>query len=184
MTPALRRFLIYSAAVIAAALGYYLYILTQHPPAPERETLLSEIGEGVGELALWVFVAVYLRTIIKLALGKGPMSRRLLPNHRPPPGASLFDGALAWLDRTHIYFGLAAVALTLLHIALMGLHADIWFFPVVLALVIWQTVFGMFLSWRRSPRDLKRWSYAVHAQLVTGVAIGIFAYLGHLLVGD
>jgi hypothetical protein len=42
----------------------------------------------------------------------------------------------------------------------------------------------MFLSWRYSPRDLRKLSYYVHAQLVTGIGIGLFAYFGHLLVDD
>jgi hypothetical protein len=50
--------------------------------------------------------------------------------------------------------------------------------------VLWQGLFGMFLAWRRTPRDLRKLSYFVHAQLVTGVAIGVFAYLGHLLIDD
>lgn len=64
----------------------------------------------------------------------------------------------------------------------MGLHAEIWFFPAVLVLVLWQMSFGLILSWRGTPQDLKRWSYMVHAQLITGVAIGVFAFFGHLLV--
>ena len=81
-------------------------------------------------------------------------------------------------------FGVAAVALVLVHIALMGLHTEILFFPAVLALVVWQGLFGMFLSWRYSPRDLKKVAYFVHAQLITGIAIGVFAYFGHMLLDD
>ena len=78
----------------------------------------------------------------------------------------------------------AVVALVLLHIGLMGLHAHIWLFPIVLALVLWQAGFGLFLNLKQAPRDLKRLSFQVHAQLITGIAIGIFAHFGHLLIGD
>ena len=60
----------------------------------------------------------------------------------------------------------------------------ILFFPAVLALVVWQGLFGLFLSWRYSPRELKKLAYLVHAQFLTGIMIGVFAYLGHLLIDD
>ena len=184
MSRSLRSFLVFSVTTLIVSIAYYYYVLSVHPPSPERETFLSEVGEGVGEVALWLFCFIYARTLIKLVFGKGPMSRRLLPNYSPPaPGATL-SRLIMYLDRSHVYVGIAAVAMALIHIALMGLHKEILFFPIVLALVVWQAVFGMFLSWRGAPRDLKKLSYAVHAQLMTGVAIGVFAYFGHMLIDD
>lgn len=184
MSKGLKLFLAYCVAVLLLSTAYFGYVLWSHPPSPQRETFLTEAGEGVGEVALWVFVLIYARAAIKLIMGKGPMARRLLPNYTAPAITSHLGHLVVYLDRTHIYFGTAAVALVLIHIALMGLRSDILFFPIVLALVLWQGLFGMFLSWRRTPRDLKKWSYFVHAQLVTGVAIGILSYFGHLLIDD
>ena len=184
MSPYLKRLSAFTAGVLVVGIAYYLYVLSVHPPSPERETFISEIGEGIGEVALWVFVAIYVRTAVKLLLGKGPMARRLLPNYQAPAAASFLDRMVVWLDRTHVFLGIAAVVLVLLHIALLGLHPAIWFFPVVLALVLWQAVFGIFLSWRGSPRDLRKFAFGVHAQLATGVAISVFAYLGHLLIDE
>ena len=76
------------------------------------------------------------------------------------------------------------MAIILLHLALMGVPLKIFFFPAVLALVVWQGLFGMFLTWRYSPRELKKFSHLVHAQFLTGIMIGIFAYFGHLLIND
>jgi hypothetical protein len=184
MSKSLKRFLAYSASMLVLSVAYSGYVLLSHPPSSERETLLTEVGEGVGELALWVFVFIYVRTAIKLVMGKGPLARRLLPNYSAPASTSYLDHFVAYLDRSHIYVGVAAVILVLIHIAFMGLRADVLFFPIVLALVLWQGLFGMFLSWRRTPRDLRKLSYFVHAQLVTGVAIGIFAYFGHLVIDN
>lgn len=61
---------------------------------------------------------------------------------------------------------------------------QILFFPAVLVLVIWQALFGVFITWTYSPKELKRFSYLVHAQLFTGVMIGVFSYFGHLLIDD
>ena len=184
MSKGLKTFLIYSCAVLVLSVSYYAYLASSYPASAERETFLSEVGEGVGEFAMWIFVFIYVRTALKLVMGKGPLARRLLPNYTAPESTNVFRHLLVYLDRSHVYFGVAALALVLIHITLMGLHAEILFFPVVLALVLWQGLFGFFLSWRSTPRDLKKWSYFVHAQLVTGVAIGVFAYFGHLLIDN
>jgi len=72
------------------------------------------------------------------------------------------------------------------HISMMGFprHNHILFFPALLALVIWQGLFGLFLTWRYSPNELKKFSHVVHAQFITGIAIGVFAFFGHLLIDD
>ena len=184
MSTHLKRLLIYTAIITLIATGYAGYMLLTHTMTPEQETRLSEIGEIIGEAALWLFVFIYLRTALKLIMGKGPIARRLLPQYTPPTQAGRLQHLLVYLDRSHTYVGIGAVALVLLHIGLMGLHAHIWLFPIVLALVLWQAGFGLFLNWKQAPRDLKRLSFQVHAQLITGVAIGIFAYFGHLLIGD
>ena len=153
-----------------------------YPPIPERETFLSEIGEGFGEVGLWALLFIYARTLLKLVIGEGTLAKRILPDHSPPITASAFQSLLGLLDRSHVYVGIATVAIILLHIALMGVPMEILFFPAVLALVVWQGLFGMFLTWRYSPVELKNLSYLVHAQFLTGIMIGIFSYLGHLLI--
>lgn len=112
------------------------------------------------------------------------MAKRILPEHSLPVDSKVLIRLIHFLDRTHIYFGAGAVIVILLHIALMGIPMRILFFPVVLVLVIWQGLFGMFISWRYSPSELKKFAYLVHAQLFTGIMIGIFAYLGHVFIDD
>ena len=86
------------------------------------------------------------------------------------------------LKTTHVFVSIAAIAVILLHIAMIGLHAEILFFPAVLALVLWQAGFGFFLTWRFSPQDLKKASHFVHAQFLTGIMLGIFSLFGHHLI--
>jgi len=182
MINSIKGILIYTAIVLFISIVYFVYAYTVHPPAPERETFLSEVGEVFGELGLWALLFIYVRTVLKLVMGKGTLAKRLLPDYSPPTAASVFQRLLGFLDRTHVYVGVATVAIILLHIALMGLHLEILFFPAVLALVIWQGLFGMFLTWRYSPKKLKKPAYMVHAQFFTGIMIGVFAYFGHLLI--
>ncbi|WP_421869616.1 hypothetical protein [Motiliproteus sp.] len=182
MPKGLRKVVVFTLATTVLSLGYYLYARSVYPPTPEHETFLSEIGEGIGEIGLWLLLFIYARTLIKLVLGKGALSKRILPDFEAPIDADLFKNLIRWLDRTHVYFGIAAVAMIVLHIALMGLPMHILFFPAVLILVIWQGLFGLFMSWKYSPKELRKFSYLVHAQLFTGIMIGIFSYLGHLFI--
>jgi hypothetical protein len=180
----LRKVLIFTIATLVLSVGYYIYISFKYPPVPEHETFLSELGEGIGEIALWVLLFIYARTALKLALGKGALSKRILPEYSSPIDANLFQKLIRFLDRTHIYFGVGAVAVILLHIALMGIPMHILFFPAVLLLVVWQGAFGLFISWRYTPKELKKFSYLVHAQLFTGILMGVFAYLGHVFIDN
>jgi len=180
----LKKVLVFTAAVSIISIGYYIYALSIYAPVEESETFLSEVGESFGEIGLWLLLFVYSRTLIKLILGKGPIAKRILPEYSPPVDPNLFNKLIQLLDRTHIYFGVGAVAIILLHMVLMGIPMHILFFPAVLVLVLWQGLFGMFISWRYTPKELKKLSYLVHAQLFTGTMIGIFAYFGHLLIDD
>ncbi len=184
MSKALRKILIFTAITIVVSISYYFYAHSLYPPTPERETFLTELGEGIGEIGLWLLLFIYVRTVIKLLLGKGALSKRLLPEYSSPIDAGPFQKLIKLLDRTHIYFGIGAVAIILLHIVLMGMPMHILFFPAVLVLVVWQAAFGLFISWRYTPKELRKISYLVHAQLFTGIMMGVFAYLGHLFIDN
>jgi hypothetical protein len=183
MSKSLRDFLIYTGFVFVLSVAYFIYAYMAYPPIPERETFLTEIGESFGEVGLWALLFIYARTLLKLVMGKGKLANRLLPDYSPPK-LSIFQQLLGFLNRTHAYVGIATVAVIILHIVLMGVPMDILFFPAVLILVIWQGLFGLFLTWRYTPKELKKFSYLVHAQFISGVMIGIFAYFGHLLINN
>ena len=174
--------LIYTAIIFFASMVYFIYAYNVYPPIGEQETALSEIGEGFGEAGLWALLFIYARTVLKLFMGKGELVRRILPEYSPPAAASLLQQLLCFLNRTHVYVGVAAVAIILLHIVMMGVPMEIFFFQAVLVLVVWQGLFGLFLTWRYSPKELKKFSYLVHAQFMTGIALGLFSYFGHLLI--
>ena len=178
----IKSILIYTVIVLLASVAYFIYAYIVYPPVAEHETFLSEIGEGFGEAGLWLLLFIYARTVLKLLMGKGEAAKRLLPDYTPPAAASVFQQLLCFLNRTHVYVGIAAVAIILLHIVLMGVPMEILFFQVVLALVVWQGLFGLFLTWRYTPKELKKFSYLVHAQFITGISLGIFSYFGHLLI--
>lgn len=180
----IRDVLIYIAVILLVSVAYYIYAYTMQEIPEERETLLTEIGESFGKVGMGLLIFIYSRTLLKLILGQGKLAQRLLPNYISPIGSSILNQLLAWLNRTHIYFGIAAIAVILLHIVMVDYshYSHIFFFPALLGLVIWQGVFGLFLTLRYSLVELKKFSYLVHAQFVTGIAIGIFAWFGHMLI--
>lgn len=182
----IRTILIYAVTVMLISLFYFIYANTVHPIPEERETALTEMGEFFGKVGLGLLSFIYFRTFLKLVLGQGKLAQRLLPDYAPPVNSSTLNNLLAWLNRTHVYFGIVAVAVILLHISMMGFsrYSHILFFPALLGLVVWQGLFGLFLAWRYSPAELKKFSHVVHAQFITGIAIGIFAFFGHLLIDD
>jgi hypothetical protein len=180
----LKSIFIFTATVFLISLGYFLAIYPNRPEDPEHETFLHEIGEVFGTLGIWALVIIYGRTLVKLAFGQGGLAQRLVPDEYDVSALPPFKALLNVLNSTHVYVGIAAIAVILLHIAMVGLHPEILFFPAVLALVLWQGVFGFFLTWRFSPQDLKKVSYLVHAQFLTGIMIGIFSVFGHLLLDD
>ena len=175
---------IYTLVMIVISIAYYVYAYQVYPRVEERDTFLGELGEGFGEAGLWLLGFIYARTVLKIVLGKGAIARRLLPDYSPPVEVTIMNQLLGVLNRTHIYVGIAAVAVILLHIGMMGLPMHILFFPAVLLLVFWQGLFGFFLTWRYTPKELIKFSYLVHAQFITGIMIAVFAFFGHMLVED
>lgn len=180
----IRGILIYTTIVLLISVAYYIYAYTALPVPEERETFLTKMGEGFGEAGMGLLIFIYCRTLLKLILGQGKLAQRLLPDYIPPIESSELNHLLTWLNRTHVYFGIAAVAVILLHSFMMDFsrYNHILFFPALLGLVIWQGIFGLFLTLRFSMVELRKFSYLVHAQFVTGIAIGIFAWLGHMLI--
>ena len=136
LSTGLKKVLVFTIVIAVISIGYYIYALFLNPPVEENETFLSEIGEFFGEVGMWILLFIYFRTFIKLLLGKGAISKRILPEYAPPIDPKLFNKIIHFLDRTHIYFGISAVAIIILHIALMGIPMHILFFPAVLILVI------------------------------------------------
>ncbi len=179
-----KSIVLFAGSVFLASLAYFLAIYPNRPEDAEHETFLSEIGEVFGTLSIWALVIIYGRTLVKLVFGQGGLAQRLVPDEYDVFAIPPLKILLNFLNATHVFVGIVAIAFILLHIAMVGLHAEILFFPAILALVLWQGMFGFFLTWRFSPKDLKKTSYVVHAQFLTGIMIGIFSVFGHLLLDD
>jgi len=180
----LKNVLFFSAVVFISSLAYFIYASTVGGAKPHEETFLTEVGEGFGSFGLAALALIYGRTVLKLSLGKGGLAQRIIPVEYTDVSLSFLKKLLQFLNKTHLYVGVTAVAAISLHGAFMGLQDQNLLLLLVLVLVIWQALFGFFLSWRYSPRELRKMSYLVHAQFLSGIMIGIFAFFGHILAGD
>ena len=128
MKSGLLRILLFTGTILLLSIGYFIYVYNTYPAIQENESMLGEIGEGLGELGLWGLVFIYGRTFLKLILGKGKIAQRLLPEYSLDLNISIVDRLLQFLNSTHIYVGIATIAVILLHITFMGIPMDILFF--------------------------------------------------------
>ncbi len=180
----LKGIFIFTAAVFLISFIYFISVYKTYEGHEEKETVFTEIGEGIGGIGLLALGLIYGRTALKLSLGKGALAERILPEIYDDVTLPLFKKVLRLLNKTHLHVGVAAIAVIVLHALFMGLGDQNLFLYLVLTLIAWQGLFGFFLSWQYSPKGLRKVSYFVHAQFVTGIMIGIFALFGHLLAGD
>jgi hypothetical protein len=167
------------ATGLSALLFFYFY-LTQQPVA-EVHGWRKDVAEGFGTVGLYLLAIIYGRTLLKILLNEGPLLERFLPQEYLECSLPVGKKVLVLLNQTHKYVGAAAIVALATHGLLMGwIHRNL-FLQLVLVLLVWQGLFGLFLVVRFPIKTLKRYSYLAHAQLFTGVLLSIFASFGHLL---
>ena len=172
----------FSILVIGLSSLIFCYLYLKGTPSPEEHGLQKEVAEIFGTGGLWTLAIIYGRSILKILLNKGELLQRLIPEEHYNKSRSLSFQILAFLNRTHKYAGAFALVFLSTHSLLMGLNHWNLFLMLVLVILAWQGLFGIFLVVKFALSSLKRYGYLVHAQLFTGVMIAVFAAFGHLLV--
>ena len=178
-----RKTILFLALTLLLSGLYFVYAYFTLPPTPEAHGMLAQLGEGMGTAAGWGLGLLYCRGPLKLLLKDGPLWQRLVPSEVGTPAWGLGEVLLRLLNRTHGWLGILTVVLIAGHAAFSGRERINPFLLLTLGVVFWQGGFGLFLRSPILPRKLRRPTYGVHAQLVTGILILIFAGFGHLLVG-
>jgi len=149
----------------------------------DSNALSSEVGDFLGILGLISLVFVYSRTLLKITVQKGTLSKRLEPleseNFKIEP---FMKKTLRISNILHPYLGIIAVVAITLHCYLVSSFMNNWLLRAALILIIWQGLFGLLLKFRFVPSFLRKHSYLVHAQFFTGILLLILAGLGHLLL--
>lgn len=179
----MKRLLIFGG-IMALFCGVYVLFAPAQTPLPHN-SWRHEGGELLGSAVLWLLVVIYGRTALKILLRQGPVLERLLPEGVWGTTVSWAKWLLTFLNVTHPYVGVAAVLLVFGHAWIEGTNQVNLLMLLVLTLCLWQFGFGLFLLSRYQAvfvKKMKRYSYMAHSQLYTGIALGLAALFGHLLV--
>lgn len=174
----------FTIVAACASLLMFVYLYLGRQPVPEAEGFRQELAEWFGGAGGSALAVIYVRSILKLVLNEGSIMQRFIPGDYHERASSTARQILNFLNRTHRYVGAAAVGILFSHALLMGTARWNPFLYILLGLIAWQGLFGLFLVIRFPVVSLKRYSYLVHAQLFSGVLIGLCAAFGHLLASD
>lgn len=172
----------FTIIVTFLSLLLYIYLYLGRGPDIEVEGFRKELAEVFGGIGGYALALVYGRSILKMVVNDGTLLQRFIPEDYHALSASTSKRLLSFLNRTHKHVGAAAVGMLLSHATLSANAKWNLFLEMLLFLIAWQGLFGLFLVVRIPPAALKRYGYLVHAQLFSGITIGIFAIFGHLLV--
>lgn len=144
---------------------------------------LSRLGGWIGRTGLTLFIVIYGRSALKRLLRvEAPwqgLARLGLDPAKIKAGATQ---ALSLLNRTHPYVGAATVSLIFLHCYAISGFYNLLPLRIVLVLLAWQGLLGLALKAPWTPASLKRKTMLLHAQLITGGLLLIFAGTGHYLM--
>ena len=179
-----RALIIFSGIIVVLSLAYFLMVYDPRGVKIPKGGWMHDVAEGIGTMGLWGICLIYGRTALKMAMGSGGLLSRVVPDLYYDPAMSVARKTLFYLNKTHKYVGVATIVVIVLHAALVRLPVSNLFLKLVLVLLLWQGLFGIFLVVRYPPNTLKKVWHLAHAQLFSGVMIGVFAAFGHLLLGD
>jgi hypothetical protein len=177
--------IVFVGVVLLCAAAYILYVYLQGQGyAIGDDRSIRNFGEWLGMSGLSLLVLVYARTAFKLLVRKDSFWKRLEPFSIDYAGIKTASGKiLFYLNKSHPYFGISAIALVYLHCYFISRFYNLLPLRLVLALLTWQGVWGLVLKTRIAPAFLKKRGHLFHSQLITGALILVFASLGHFLLG-
>jgi hypothetical protein len=182
-----RRIIITSIILLVLILSvfYFFYVSTSGKfHYSDSDTFFSEFGDFLGIIGLTALILVYSRTLLKITVQKGTLSKRLQPLESENFKIESFMKKTLRISNTlHPYLGIVAVVAIFLHCYFTSSFMDNLLLQGALLLLAWQGFFGLILKFRFTPAFLRRRSYLVHAQFFTGILLLILAGLGHLLLG-
>jgi hypothetical protein len=168
-----------------AAFLLYVYLEGQGENVGDGRFIREELGEWLGPVGLFLLIFVYARTAFKLLVLRDSFWKRLEPFDIDYARIKTVSGKiLYYLNKSHPYFGVAAIAVVYLHCYFISRFYNLLSLRLVLAVLAWQGVWGLVLKTRIAPAFLKRRGHLFHSQLITGALILVFSVLGHFLLGD
>lgn len=173
--------------IILLASGIYtIYLMMKGGQTyVENETALGEAGAALGPVIIAIMVFIYLRSVLKLIVMEGAIWERLSPVYQDiSEMRTVLKKLLFYLNKAHPVAGALAIAAVFFHCYFTSNFMKNLLLWALLGLMVWQGVFGMFLSLKFTPLALKKKSYLVHAQVLTGLIIIVLTGLGHIFLED
>lgn len=144
---------------------------------------LSQLGKWIGKTGLILLLVIYGRSALKRLLRFPAPWQRLSALGLDPAGVKAGAAkALSLLNRSHPYVGAAAITLIYLHCYAVSNFYKLLPLRIVLGLLAWQGLLGLAMKFPWTPAPLKRKAMLLHAQLITGGLLLIFAAIGHYLM--
>lgn len=164
--------------LIAAALGHAILRGQGHEPIDGGT--LYQLGRWIGKTGLVLLLVIYGRSALRRLLrAQAPWQRLGRLGLDPSRGKAVAQRAMPLLNRTHPYMGAAAATLIILHCYAISDFYRLLPLRIVLALIAWQALLGLTLKAPWTPALLKRRALLLHAQILTGGLLAIFAGVGH-----
>jgi hypothetical protein len=175
---------IFSAVVFGLSLAYTIYISSKGGyQEVEGKWDLFGLGDGLGLISVILMLFIYFRSVFKIIVNTGGIWSRLGPVISEETTRPIMKKILGILNRVHPYAGVLAIVVVYLHCAFISDFMKNILLWALLALLLWQGVFGFFLTFKYTPMSLKKKSFLLHAQIVSGFLILILAGLGHFILG-
>ena len=165
--------IVFAGRVLLCAAAYILYVYLQGQGyAIGDDRFIRNFGEWLGLAGLSLLVLVYARTAFKLLVRKDSFWKRLKPFNIDYARIKTVSGKiLFYLNKSHPYFGVSAIALVYLHCYFISRFYNLLPLRLVLALLVWQGFCGLVLKTRIAPAFLKKRGHLFHSQLITGALI-------------
>jgi hypothetical protein len=178
--------IIFTLIALVFSFGYIEFVALQGGLASAKNnTIFGEFGSMLGTFGFFALALVYARSVLKIIVCSDSLWKRLEPiSFEDYNLKKISTKVLVFLNKTHAYFGVIAVALIFVHCFLTGSYQDNLLLQIVLALMMLEAASGFVLKLKYSPAQLKQKSYLIHRQFLIGILLVLFAFFGHLILGD
>lgn len=167
--------------VLGAAIYSMFLLMTAPGGAGSINGTFHEAGEFLGAASALVLILINGRSLLKMGLRKESLWESL--DRRTLSGSALIKTTsqrlVVLLTKLHPLLGLISVGGVYLHCFLTDAPVNL-FLKIALFLVAWQSIAGLILYIRATPRYISKSVYRIHGQFIVAVSITACAAFGHL----
>lgn len=177
--------IVFTIITLIFSLGYVEYIsLRGGLEYVKTRTALGKFGNTLGVIGFFALTLAYARSVLKIIVRTDTFWKRLEPLHPEQfEVKKISTKILIFLNKTHSYLGVLAIALIFMHCYLTGSYLDNLLLQIVLVLLAVEGISGFVLKLKYTTTELRQKSFLIHHQFLIGIMLVILAILGHLILG-